>query len=92
MASPCLRWSVKTRCGSAEHSGGLSAMERGEVRYPYYEAKKRTEERGVHRSRPPEAVAIAEAVQKLPSEARVGLEIARRILPCKQFCWRLKSV
>jgi hypothetical protein len=41
---------------------------------------------------PPRVVALAEALQKLPSEARVGLEIARRVLPCKQLRWRLKPV
>src|SRR5262245_47803387 len=43
-----------------------------------HEVEKRTEEHGVHRNGPPGVVAIAEVLQKLPSEAREGLEIASR--------------
>ena len=55
-------------------------------------AEKRTEEGGAHRNGPPGVVAIAEALPKLPLEAGEGLEIARRVLPCKQLCRRLKLV
>ena len=40
-------------------------------------AEKRTEERGAHCNGPPLRVAIAEALPKLPLEAREGLEIAQ---------------
>jgi hypothetical protein len=35
---------------------------------------------------------VAAALPKLPLEAQEGLEIARRVLPCKQLYWRLKPV
>jgi hypothetical protein len=34
MASPCLRWCVKTRCGGAGHGGGSSTIERGKANVP----------------------------------------------------------